>query len=86
MNERGRTEYKEENLDDPDEIFCLESEFRVSRVRIASAMTGGPLSRSVSRHRLRPPQTMHGVQLRELRQETQQERKNKKKVSYLYFL
>ena len=35
MNECSETECREENFDDHDEIFCLESEFRVRRVQIA---------------------------------------------------
>ena len=35
MNERGETEYREENLDDQAGIFLLESEFRERRVRRA---------------------------------------------------
>ena len=36
MNGRNETEYRVENLDDQIKIFCLESGFRVPRVRIAS--------------------------------------------------
>jgi hypothetical protein len=35
MDEYGKTGYRGENLDDQDEIFLLEDEFRVRRVRIA---------------------------------------------------
>ena len=48
MDGCGETEYRVENLDDQDEIFCLESEFRERRVRRASPAVAGARSLSSS--------------------------------------